>query len=72
MPRHLNATEKAKIVTLLEEGWSERRVAQKFQAPKSIVHDIKIKWMETDSLERKEGTGLKRASTNEHNNNLIQ
>src|SRR3978361_1509899 len=68
---HLTISEKAKVIVLLEEGLSERRVADRLQIPKSTVHNVKTKWMETNSLERAVGSGRPRVSTQQQNDNVI-
>lgn len=61
-----------RLVTLIEEGWSVRRVADRFGVPKSTVQDIKMKWYQTHSLERTLGTGRKKISTEQQDNNLVR
>lgn len=69
---HLSQAEKLRVVTLLEEGWSERMVAARFDIPKSTIHNIKKVWGERLSFERGVGSGRPRVSTEVENANLIQ
>jgi transposase len=71
MPQ-LSIAQKSSIVILLKEGWTERRVADRFQVPKSTVHYVKVRWNQRHSLERQVGTGRQKLSTKEEDNNLIQ
>jgi hypothetical protein len=68
---HLSAAEKLRDVTLLEEGWSERRVAVRFNIARSTVHNIKKMWTERQSFERQVGSGRPRVSTEIEDVNLI-
>lgn len=68
---HLSIAQKSSIITLLGEGWSERRVADRFQVSKSTIHDVKVKWNQRHSLERQVGTGRPKVSTEEEDYNLV-
>jgi transposase len=56
---------------LLEEGWSERRVAVRFNIARSTVHNKKMR-NERQSFERQVGSGRPRVSTEIDDVNLIQ
>jgi hypothetical protein len=68
---HLSLAEKVRVVTLLEEGWSERRVAVRFDIARSTVHNKKM-WNERQSFERQVGSGRPRVSTEIDDVNLMQ
>jgi transposase len=68
---HLSLAEKVRVVTLLEEGWLERRVAVRFNIARSTVHNKKM-WNERQSFERQVGSGRPRVSTEIDDVNLIQ
>jgi transposase len=68
---HLSLAEKVRVVTLLEEGWLERRVAVRFNIARSTVHNKKM-WNERQSFERQVGSGRPRISTEIDDVNLIQ
>lgn len=68
---HLSLAEKFRVVTLLGEGCSERRVALRFHIPKSTVHNIKRIWDERQTFERRLGSGRPRVSTEVDDGNLV-
>lgn len=71
MPQ-LSVEDKMRIVTLYEEEWSLARIAERFGKPKSTIQAIVKKWREQHTVERLRGTGLKKISTNEEDENLVQ
>lgn len=48
------------------------RIAERFGKPKSTIQAIVKKWREQHTVERLRGTGLKKISTNEEDENLVQ
>ncbi|KAI4457002.1 homeodomain-like domain [Holotrichia oblita] len=69
---NLNLLQKTQIVTLLEEGWSIRALAQRFEVNKSTILRVKRKWQQERDVQRKNGCGRKRVTTPEDDENLIQ
>ncbi|KAK9721760.1 hypothetical protein QE152_g20739 [Popillia japonica] len=68
----LSLLQKTQIVTLLEEGWSIRALAQRFEVNKSTILRVKRKWQQEIVVQRKNGSGRKRVTTPENDENLIQ
>ncbi|KAK9707761.1 hypothetical protein QE152_g27645 [Popillia japonica] len=69
---NLSLLQKTQIVTLLEEGWSIRALAQRFEVNKSTILRAKRKWQQERVVQRKNGSGRKRVRTPEDDENLIQ
>lgn len=62
MTRHLTEVMKTRIIVMLEEGWSIRMVAERFNINKSTVFKIKKRWEEEQTVKRKVGSGRKSVS----------
>lgn len=56
----VNPETAAAIVALLQDGRSERYVAQQHQLSNSTVHRILTRFLETGAYTRRPGTGLRR------------
>jgi transposase len=69
---HLSLAEKLRVVILLKEGWSEKRVAVRFNIARSTVHNIKTVWNERQSFERPIAGDKPKVSTDIEDVNLIQ
>ncbi|KAK9681176.1 Helix-turn-helix domain [Popillia japonica] len=69
---NLSLLQKTQIVTLLEEGRSIRALAQRFEVNKSTILRAKRKWQQERVVLRKNGSGRKRVTTPEDDENLIQ
>ena len=54
---------RTRIITLFEEGYSQREISEKVDCPKSTVGDIIKKYKDTGSIYSKEGRGRKRKTT---------
>jgi transposase len=68
---NLTTEQKVLIIHHIQEGWSERNVAERLNIPKSTVHFFKATWQETNSLERRPGSGRPKQSNEEQDNNLV-
>ena len=55
--------EDAREINLFEQGVSVRRIAEQLGKPKSTVQDWKMRWENTGSLNRIDGSGRKKPST---------
>lgn len=69
---HLTTVEKMQIVTLLDEGWSSRRLSARFRVTKSTILNIKNKWQQQGTVERNRGSGRKPVSNPVQNENIIE
>lgn len=69
---NLTPEQKVLIIHYVEQGLSERAVAERLNVPKSTVNFVKVKWRETHSLERRAGSGRPRVSVLEQDNALVQ
>jgi transposase len=63
---------KVKIITMLERGFSEVRIADQLGLVRSSVNFISRKWRETGSLDRKVGSRRPRAPTEQNDRALIE
>jgi transposase len=63
---------KVKIITMLERGFSEVRIADQLGLVGSSVNFISRKWRETGSLDRKVSSRRPRASTEQNDRALIE
>lgn len=59
----LTSADVAKIVALIEDGRSQRYVSRTLGIPRTTVQDAWNRYLETDSLVRRVGSGRKRATT---------
>lgn len=67
----LNQQQRARLMILFEEGRAVRRISEEIGLPKSTVQDLKQKWENTGSLNRMPGSGRKRISNEQQDNNLV-
>lgn len=63
MPRQLTIVEKAQIVARIQDGWSIRSIAQLYGRNKSTIQEIKKRWQQEGSFDRREGSGGPRISS---------
>lgn len=67
----MNQLEKARLIALFEDGVSLRRIAEQFGKPRSTIQSLRTKWENTGSLERRAGSGRKKISNENQDNDLI-
>lgn len=71
MPQHLSTVNKARVVTMLENGWSIRRVAQELNVGKNTILRIKQRWVNEARLTRNVGSGRTKMTTADNDAALI-
>jgi transposase len=64
--KHLTKFESSKIITLHDEGYSVRSVAEKVKISKSTVFKVIKRYKERQSLTRKTGSGRPPVLNNQH------
>lgn len=73
MPRrHLPVTEVARIIALLEEGFSMRYVAQRVHVSVSVVSRAWSRYQETGHYTRREGSGRRRITTIRQDRDIVR
>jgi transposase len=63
MPQQLTSIEVSRAVTLLEEGYSQRYVAQQLGVVQGTVWKLWKRYRETGTVTRRAGTGRQRKTT---------
>lgn len=73
MPRrHLSAVEVARIIALLQQGFSMRYVAQDIGASVSVVSRAWLRYQDTGNYTRREGSGRSRLTTNRQDRAIVR
>jgi len=73
MPRrHLSAVEVARIIALLQEGFSMRYVTQSIGAYVTVVSTVWSRYQDTGSYTRREGSGRSRIMTNRQDRAIVR
>lgn len=71
MAPHASIQLKARIITKLEDGWSLAAVANHFNISKSTAYRINRRWIQDQTLNRKEGSGRPKISTADEDRALL-
>lgn len=72
MVRKLSQADKIRIIAKLESGYTIRQTAEELHINKATVMNVKKRWQNEGTINRKQGTGLTRISSREEDNNLLQ
>ena len=72
MRRHLPVVEVARIIALLEEGFSMRYVAQRVDVSVSVVSRAWARYQETGHYARREGSGRPRITTIRQDRHIVR
>lgn len=71
MPRQLSNFEKLQIISKIDAGWSVRILAEEYNRSKTTIQNLKERWDNEQTVERRRGTGRSSITNEQQDANLV-